>query len=338
MDHTPPNPTSLATAGEIMTTPVFQLAPDTTVREAARLLLSHRIGAAPVVDAGGAVVGMVSEGDLLGRTDADRLSGHEWWLALLSRPGHSEAAITEAQQARPMRDVMHTPVTTIDEHASVQEAAALLRTQGFKRLPVMREGRMVGIVARGDLLRIVEGISPRGHAASPFGGLSEILAGFFSSAKASKHEAAPPAHAGAPATAEAFRQLVEGSTQDKIDEKNAARHNAEIARLDQVKSMLHEHVGEEMWAALMTHARVAAAHGVKEIQMLRFPAALCSDSGRKINNADPAWTETLRGEAAELYARYERELKPAGFGMSARVADYPNGMPGDIALFLVWLN
>lgn len=71
---------------------------------------------------------------------------------------------------------------------------------------------------------------------------------------------------------------------------------------------------------------------------MRFPSELCSDSGLKINNADLAWTETLRGEAADLYVRYERELKPKGFGMAARVVDYPNGMPGDIALFLVWQN
>lgn len=72
--------------------------------------------------------------------------------------------------------------------------------------------------------------------------------------------------------------------------------------------------------------------------MLRFPAALCSDGGRKINTADPSWTGTLRGGAALLFARYGQESKLAGFDVAAQVAECPNGTPGDAALFLVWLD
>ena len=342
MDHLPPHHPTANTARDIMTTPVLQVAPEITVRDAARLLLENRIGAVPVVDAEGTLVGMVSEGDLLGRSNADRLTGQEWWLAMLSGPGHTEAAATEAAAGRTVRDVMHTPIVTIDEDASVQDTATLLRTQGIKRLPVMRNGEMVGIVARADLIRVVEAIPGLKSAGQPPRGLGDMLAGFFGSTGSAETRTASPAlPQAAPAgalTADGFRNLVEQSDQGKMDERKAATHAADLARLDQVKMMLHDHVGEEMWTTLMTHAQVIAAHGGKEIQMLRFPVGLCSDGGRKINNADPAWTETLRGEAAELYARYERELKPAGFGMAARVADYPNGMPGDVALFLVWLN
>jgi len=70
--------------------------------------------------------------------------------------------------------------------------------------------------------------------------------------------------------------------------------------------------------------------------MLRFPNQLCSDGGRAINIADPCWPAMLRGEAAELYLRWEQELKPEGFRLSAHVLDFPGGMPGDIGLFLVW--
>ena len=70
--------------------------------------------------------------------------------------------------------------------------------------------------------------------------------------------------------------------------------------------------------------------------MLRFPSQLCRDGGRLINIADAGWPATLRGEAAELFLRWEQELKPAGFRLSARVLEFPGGKPGDIGLYVVW--
>jgi hypothetical protein len=70
--------------------------------------------------------------------------------------------------------------------------------------------------------------------------------------------------------------------------------------------------------------------------LLRFPSQLCSDGGRAINVTEPDWPATLRGEAAEIYLRWERHLKPHGFHLTARVLEFPGGMPGDIGLFLSW--
>ena len=70
--------------------------------------------------------------------------------------------------------------------------------------------------------------------------------------------------------------------------------------------------------------------------LLRFPSQLSSDGGRAINVMEPRWPGTLRGEAAEIYLRWERDLKPHGFHLTARVLDFPGGIPGDIGLFLVW--
>lgn len=70
--------------------------------------------------------------------------------------------------------------------------------------------------------------------------------------------------------------------------------------------------------------------------LLSFPSALCADGGRAINSEQPEWPQTLRGEAAELYLRWERDLKPLGFPLIARVLDFPGGMPGNIGLFLNW--
>ena len=70
--------------------------------------------------------------------------------------------------------------------------------------------------------------------------------------------------------------------------------------------------------------------------LLRFPSLLCSDGGRAVNMAETDWPESLQGEAAELYLRWARDLKPHGFPLHARVLDFPGGMPGDIGLFLTW--
>ncbi len=86
----------------------------------------------------------------------------------------------------------------------------------------------------------------------------------------------------------------------------------------------------------MQQARIAASHGETELLILRFPGDLCGDGGRAINVPEPDWPATLRGEAAEAYLRYERELKPLGFHMIARVLDFPGGFIGDVGLFLHW--
>jgi len=343
MHHHPPITDRPSTAGDVMSPSIVSVAPGTSVKEVAALLLEHRISAVPVVDDAGSLVGMVSEGDLLGRSNEDWLRGQEWWLAVLSEPGQRDAAVTEADVVRPVRDVMHAPVITIGQDAPLHEVAEMLRVHGIKRLPVMHGGRMVGIVSRADLLRVVEGIPEIPGVVHSTGGLAGMIMSFFGKAlhgkAASGDKSAPPGSAPdvpAPATADMFRHLAEASHLGMVDERKATAHAAELERLRQVKAMLQEHVGAEMWETLLTHARVAAAHGEKEIQLLRFPSGLCSDEGRKINNADPEWPETLRGEAGEVYARWERELRPAGFGLAARVITYPEGRPGDVGLFLVW--
>ena len=334
--------TFAATAADMMTSVVVSVLPETSVRDVAKVLLEARISAVPVVDAAGALLGIVSEGDLLGRSEEDRLAGQEWWLAILSKPGQTEAAVTEMAAVRLVRDVMHAPVVTIAAEAPVREVVQMLRANGIKRVPVMRDGRMVGIVSRADVLRVVEAIPDVVPSQRSLGGLAEMIGSFFggtgTSSPGRPAGAAPAVQDSAPVTADTFRHLVEASERGKVDEKKAVAHSAELERLQQVKTMLQQHVGDEMWDTLMTHARVAAVHGEREIVLLRFPAGLCSDGGRKINNADPAWSETLRGEAAEFHTRWERDLKPAGFGLSARVLNYPRGTPGDIALVLAWEN
>ena len=110
---------------------------------------------------------------------------------------------------------------------------------------------------------------------------------------------------------------------------------AELRRRD-LRRLIDTHISDKGWNGLIHAAREAAERGDTEFLLLRFPSQLCSDGGRAINAPDPDWPRTLRGEAAEMYLRWERELRPRGFHLAARVVEFPDGVPGDIGLFLVW--
>ena len=71
----------------------------------------------------------------------------------------------------------------------------------------------------------------------------------------------------------------------------------------------------------MHQARQAAERGEKELLLLRFSSRLCNDAGRAVNAGEPNWPGTLRGEPAEIYSRWERDLRPRGFPLGARVLE-----------------
>lgn len=80
----------------------------------------------------------------------------------------------------------------------------------------------------------------------------------------------------------------------------------------------------------------AVANGLTEIQVIRFPNALCTDRGRAINNQEPGWAATLTGLPKELYDFWDRHMKPRGYRLKAQIVAFPNGMPGDVGLTLCW--
>ena len=82
--------------------------------------------------------------------------------------------------------------------------------------------------------------------------------------------------------------------------------------------------------------RRAAEARKSEIELLRFPASFCSDGGRRINNKEPDWPESLEGFAKRAYDAYVEHYKPLGFKLKAQVMEFPGGKMGDIALFLSW--
>jgi CBS domain-containing protein len=142
----------MLTAADIMTTKMIVVAPDTPVREIAKLLYARRISGAPVVDSNGAVVGVVSEGDLMKHVDAIGEQRRSWWLTLFADEGGLARDYAKTH-ARLARDVMTLDVISVVPTASVAEVANTLERHRIKRVPVVQDGRLIGIVTRGNLLQ-----------------------------------------------------------------------------------------------------------------------------------------------------------------------------------------
>ena len=146
-------------ARDVMTRDVLSVTSDTPVRKIASLLVKNRISAVPVVDGSGAPIGIVSEGDLIGRREAEREERQDWWLTTLAE---GEAVNPEFLASLRLNyptahDIMSAPVITVQEKTNLTEIARILTTLRIKRVPVVHDGRVVGIVSRADLVRALVG-------------------------------------------------------------------------------------------------------------------------------------------------------------------------------------
>ena len=80
----------------------------------------------------------------------------------------------------------------------------------------------------------------------------------------------------------------------------------------------------------------AVSNGLTEVQVYRFPNALCTDHGRAINQQEQGWETTLTGLPKEMFQFWERQLRPRGYKIKFQIVDFPNGMPGDVGITLKW--
>jgi len=136
----------------IMTSPAIVVHPETSIAEAAKTMLDNHISGLPVVDASAKLVGIVSEGDFIRRSELNTERKRSWLLELLTSPG-ALAAEYVSTHGRSVEDVMTSDIVTVAPTARLQEVVELMEKHDVKRLPVVAQGRLIGIVSRSDLLK-----------------------------------------------------------------------------------------------------------------------------------------------------------------------------------------
>lgn len=138
-------------AGDIMTAGAATIGAEASVADAARMMVQHKVSGIPVVDAGGQLVGMVTERDLLRRAELGTEKHRPRWFDLWVMPGDAADDYVRAH-GRSVRDVMTTRVVSVFPETPLEDVVSVMEKQGFKRLPVLRDGKIVGIISRANFL------------------------------------------------------------------------------------------------------------------------------------------------------------------------------------------
>ncbi len=338
-----PNSFAGKRVGEYMTAPAVTILPEASARSAAEIMLRLRVSGLPVVDAQGRPLGVVSESDFRFADAATRQRQRDAFVQILS--GGQDMAKnyldTLERESESVRQIMAGPAICVDAAATVDEAAALMGGQRIKRLPVLRDGTVVGVVTRADLLRFFapEAPPPARPVTPDFFEAAVEQARSGKSGKIGKpgaDAAAPPPSAAVSVTAAELKGLVAEYERGKLRVHDEAQRQGKEKRAEQVKLLLKSRFTDPEMTQLLSQAREAARRGESGVPALVFPAALCTDGGRAINLPDPDWPASLQGKAADFFRRWDKELRPLGFALSARIVSFPDGFPGDAELALVW--
>jgi CBS domain-containing protein len=147
-------------ASDIMTASVIAASPDMSVRHAAGTMVFAGISGMPVIDDSGRLLGMITEGDLMQRAEIGTgAKPRAWWLEMMASTTELASQYVK-EHARKVMDVMTTDVTTVTESCPVGDIAELLERRRIKRVPVMRDGKVVGIVSRSNLIRALVTMAP----------------------------------------------------------------------------------------------------------------------------------------------------------------------------------
>ncbi len=138
-------------AKDVMTHCLVSVAPEAPIRDAIARMISHQVSGMPVVGADGKLVGIVTEGDFLRRAEMHTEAPRRRWIELLLGPG-SEAAEYARSHGHTVRDVMSPNVVTVGKETPLSEVVRLMEEHAIKRIPVIDDDRVVGIVSRADLV------------------------------------------------------------------------------------------------------------------------------------------------------------------------------------------
>jgi len=144
-------------AADLMTSFVITMRPDATIEFAAQLMLQYRISGLPVTDTDGAVLGIVTESDLLRRAETGTEKRHARWVSFLIGPGRLAQEYVHTH-GRKVGEVMTERVFTVTPEMPLADLVALLEMKHVKRVPVVDQGRLIGIVSRADVMAALVGL------------------------------------------------------------------------------------------------------------------------------------------------------------------------------------
>jgi CBS domain-containing protein len=147
-------------AADIMTTSIVSASPDMSVRQAAGTMVFAGISGMPVIDEEGNLLGIVTEGDLMHRAEIGTGVKQRAWRLELVASTRELASQYVKEHARKVSDVMTTDVATVSETCPVADIAELLERKRIKRVPVLRDGKVVGVVSRANLIRALVTMAP----------------------------------------------------------------------------------------------------------------------------------------------------------------------------------
>lgn len=153
-------------AADIMKHRVVTIGADATVAEAARLMLEHGVSGLPVTDAKGALSGIVTEGDLLRRTETGTEKKRPRWLEFLLGPGRLAGDYVHSHGRR-IDEVMTRKVVTVAPATPLETVVGLMEKHHVKRLPVVEKGKIVGILSRANLLPVLARLAPLAPGVKP---------------------------------------------------------------------------------------------------------------------------------------------------------------------------
>jgi CBS domain-containing protein len=152
-------------AKDIMTLNVVSTQPQAAVMQAIRIMLQKRISGLPVVDGTGRLVGMLTEGDLLRRTETSTEKHRPRWLEFLLGPGRLAAEYVQTH-GRKVEEIMTRDPVTVTEDTSLDDVVKTMEKRGIKRVPVMRGDKLVGLISRANLLHALASVSRHVSAVS----------------------------------------------------------------------------------------------------------------------------------------------------------------------------
>lgn len=133
-----------------------------------------------------------------------------------------------------------------------------------------------------------------------------------------------------------LQKIADDMEMKKINEYRARENKEKLHAKELHEAFVSRDVHPDVRDRVNNAIRHAAEQGLSELRVMTFLATYCNDGGRRINNFDPDWPVSLEGFAKKAYEYYDKELRPLGYKLSAQVLNYPNGMLGEVGMFLKW--